>query len=117
MNKKITNQLEVAISKYVDIFCEKHELDFNYWVGGMSGTIGVFNDYFFSFDNVRLDLETDQPENQIFDWYEASLDENFKCNYKSWIMGFRPKDVKAKPQPTKCRCRSIREGHEPKRIK
>ena len=87
--------LDTVIQEYVNVFCKKHDIQFDYWVADLSGTICQMGDFFINFEDIRLDLETDQPKNQIFEWYEVTLDLALKnkptCNYYSWINGFRPK--------------------------
>ena len=85
MKKLPKKQLEENIKTYIDIFCRKHGIKFNGWVGGQSGTIGLFNDYYFDFENIRLDLETNQPEDRIFKWYDYDLEADEHINYYSWI--------------------------------
>lgn len=97
MNKKLKNNLEKSIQEYIDLFCKKQDIEFDYWVANLSGTIGVFGDYFLSFEDIRLDLETDQPVNAIFEWYEENLNLSTKefgynINYYSWIKGSRPEE-------------------------
>ena len=89
------DELETAIQHYVDVFCEKHELIFDYWVADLSGGVGQFGDYFFGFEDIRLDLETNQPVDVIFEWYDITLelamkDDTYGINYYSWIKGARP---------------------------
>lgn len=93
IKKVIYNQLEGAIQQYVDVFCTKHDIEFDFWVADLSGGIGQFGDFFFNFEDVRLDLETDQPKDEIFKWYDVALELNtenkFSMNYYSWIKGAR----------------------------
>ena len=99
INENTTKQLNKYITEYVDEFCKKHDIEFDYWVAGLIGTVGVFGDYFFSFEDIRLDLETNQEKRVIFEWYEENLDLsmkgcNYNINYYSWIKGARPeKDI------------------------
>lgn len=89
MIEEIKKTLNEAISNYVTKFCEKHELEFDYWVADLTGTIGVFGDYFFNFEDIRLDLEKDIPENKIFEWYDLSLELGMQnkpvINYYNWL--------------------------------
>jgi len=89
MIEETKNLLNEAISKYVANFCDKHELEFDYWVAGLTGTIGVFGDYFFNFEDIRLDLEKDVPEHKIFEWYDLSLELGMQnepiINYYTWL--------------------------------
>jgi len=93
ITEKDINNLNRSINKYVKVFCKKHELYFDYWVADLSGGIGVFGDYYIGFDDIRLDLETHQPEDEIFKWYDIALERGMKgesvMNYYSWIKGYR----------------------------
>lgn len=89
--------LRQAIKRYVTAFEEKHELQFEFWVGDMIGTVAMFSDYFFKFEDIIIDLETYQPGGQIFEWYNACIEhQNIKdptkthyINYSSWCKGAR----------------------------
>lgn len=98
--KKLKNDFECAVHAYMMAFCTKH--DYHYdpsdWVGGEKGigTIVLVGDMYFNFDDIRYDIDTDQPKDQIVKWYDYSyelslLGENtHNVNYEHWCMGFRP---------------------------
>ena len=96
LEEELTNTLDTCIQEYVNLFCNKHDMELDFWVADLSGTVGSFGDYFFGFEDIRLDLETNQPEEEIFKWYEANLELGMKnqsgINYYSWIKGYRPED-------------------------
>jgi len=97
LEEELTNILDTCIQEYVDLFCKKHDIEFNFWVADLSGTVGVFGDYYFGFEDIRLDLETNQPSDNIFEWYEENLNLSMKgcdynINYYSWIKGSRPEE-------------------------
>jgi len=95
--KKIIDKIDESIQDYIDLFCAKHDIEFDYWVADLTGTVGVFGDYYFGFEDIRLDLEKEQPEGEIFKWYEENLnlsmkDIDYNINYYSWIKGARPEE-------------------------
>jgi len=88
--------LEYSIFKYTDLFCVKHDIDHDeeYWVGGVKGGIISLRDMYLSFEDIRLDLEHDMPQEAIFDWYWNHYAEAKKrINYQSYINGLRTENV------------------------
>ena len=82
--------LNKSIQDYVNIFCKKHDLYFEFWVADLAGTIGCFsNEYYVDFETIRLDLEKDADKNVFFDWYEITLELGMKdepiINYYSYL--------------------------------
>jgi hypothetical protein len=88
--KELRNKLDTLLMQYVLIFADKHKMFFDYWIADLPGTIAVFGDYFFNFDDIRLDIDTNQDELVILEWYDATLTSKVKFNYFSWIKGYRP---------------------------
>lgn len=88
--EKEKQKLESAIQLYVDKFCKKHGLDFDFWVADLTGSVGCFsNDYYVGFETIRLDLETKQPKGKFFEWYDFSLGKSMEgkgtINYYSYL--------------------------------
>lgn len=100
MKKNLQQQYEQVVADYIEVFCNKQGLNFEYWVGDDIGGIADFGCiYFFNFDDIRLDIDTNQPENQIINWIEetienANSDAEKMINYRSWCMGLRYEDIK-----------------------
>lgn len=91
---KIKDQTIVAlnntIQKYVDLFCIKHALEFDYWVSDLTGTVASFSSsYFFNFENIRLDLEKGVNKSLIMQWYDEMLEisqsEEYTLNYYTFL--------------------------------
>ena len=83
---------EDVCMQYVQLFCKKHELEFDYWTANEVGTIAFMGDYVFNFQDIITDIEKNAPENEIIEWYDYTLrmhdDGKVGCmNYKSWLMG------------------------------
>lgn len=88
-NKPVKDTYEQSVKEYVDLFSEKHDMEFTGWAGDMIGTICFLNDYFFDFYDMRLDIDSGEPKESIIEWYIATTEEGLKCNYKSWVMGYK----------------------------
>lgn len=91
--EKSKAKLEEAIQEYVDAFCEKHEIELDFWISDQPGTIAQFGDYYFDFETIRFDLETFQPAEVLMEWYDATMELGVKqepiINYSSWLKGAR----------------------------
>ena len=94
--KKLKAKYEATCNKWVNLFCEKQDLEFSYWVADEIGGIACFIDeYFFNLSDIILDMNSNQPKGLILDWQNDGVDFNmFKetpkyINYKSYTMGLR----------------------------
>lgn len=85
----LKEQYEKIVNKYTDRFCKKHGLELDFWVADDIGGVAMLGDYFFSFNDIRLDIDTNQKKEAIFEWYEIMLESNVNINYYNWIKGFR----------------------------
>jgi len=80
-------RFEKAVAEYVKAFCKKHGLEFEFWVADLIGTVGSFSDYYFTMEDIRLDIDTKQPKGKIFDWYEHHLvKKNNHVNYYTYCL-------------------------------
>ena len=94
---RLQEEYNAVVNKYLLLFKRKQEIDFEGWVGDFVGEIATFGDMFFNFDDIRLDIDTDQPKDQIIDWYWETIENNPDypeskeklINYKSWCKGLR----------------------------
>lgn len=85
---------EIIVDKYLDKFCKKQGFDkkHGYWVGDRVGDIFDINSYFFSFDDIRLDVDNNVPKGKIIEWYDDNDYFNKKViNYESYLKGLRVK--------------------------
>ena len=91
--QKARKKLDKAIKVYVKAFCKKQDMEFRYWVADQTGGVAAIADHFFDFQDILLDIDTQQPKGLILKWYDAHMNaihsgkESF--NYKSWTMGYR----------------------------
>lgn len=93
--ERIRKKYVEACTRYVTLFCEKQELDFDFWVADRVGGTFFCGDYFFDIQDVIFDLETNQPKEAILDWYCENInDSNTKVSYLSYSNGLRVADVK-----------------------
>ena len=94
-------QYAAVCNEYVRRFCEKQGVEFDGWVGDDVGGIAGFScQYFFTIDEIALDMNTKQPERLILDWQSDGVDYNMfnekteYMNYKSYTMGLRYENLK-----------------------
>jgi hypothetical protein len=96
ISKEKAKQLyEDGCNAYLQLFCEKHEFDFedakDCWVGGDVGGMTSCGDYYVGMQTIIEDIDLDAPEDTFFKWYDYCLraDElglNVP-NFKSFIKG------------------------------
>lgn len=93
--KKIS-ELEKSFIKianeYIAKFEKKHGYEFSSWVSDEVGGIACFIDqYFFSFDDIRYDIDNNVKKGLIFQWQEDGIENGAKdnINFKSYVMGLR----------------------------
>lgn len=97
MKNTLKERYENLCNEYLKRFCEKQEMDFDDgWVGGTVGGIANIGDYYLSFDDIRLDIDTNQPKGVILSYYDHILEGHHKeppeyINYQSYINGIRIK--------------------------
>lgn len=91
---------EKACNEFIELFCSKQEMVFEFWVGGEIGECAVFGDLSFTFSDIVYDINTKQPKGLILKWYEDSVDYQLanpnksNINYFSYSKGLRHKDLK-----------------------
>lgn len=96
--KTLKNNFECAVHAYMMEFCKKHGFfyDKSEWVGDNIGGVIEVADYFFNFDDIRLDIDTEQKVGNIEAWHDYCVEvgciggDTISVNYNSWCMGYRP---------------------------
>jgi len=62
-------------NEWVDKFCKKQEIEFDYWVADEVGGIGSFiNQYFFTLSDIVYDIRTRQPKGLILQWQDEEME-------------------------------------------
>lgn len=94
--KKLKAKYEATCMEWVQLFCEKQDLEFSYWVADEVGGIACFIDeYFFNMSDIILDLNSNQPKGLILRWqdddinYHQSTGNSPNINYRAYTMGLR----------------------------
>ena len=94
-----------VVEKYIAKFEKKHGYEFSNWVSNEIGGIAVFiEQYFFNFDDIRMDIDNNVKKDLIFTWQEDGVEyamnnsneETTNINFKSYISGLRYSDLKSK---------------------
>ena len=92
---KLKSEYEYIVSKYIEIFCEKQDTEFEGWVGDTVGGIACFGDVmFFSFGDIVLDINSSQEKGLIINWiYDCCDNPDKSLNYYSYTKGLRFTDI------------------------
>jgi hypothetical protein len=95
MNKpdldKLKRRLEKAVMDYTEAFCKKHEVELDFWLLDQIGSLGCFGDYYFTFSDIKYDMDTDQPPRFIIQWQEDCVEKGCTyISYYSYSKGIRP---------------------------
>ena len=77
---------------YIMRFCEKHDLNFDGWVGDRVGGTAEIGDMLLDFSDIRFDVDTEQVVGKIEKWWDysyglAMLECPKTINYRSWCAG------------------------------
>lgn len=96
MKKEILKQnFEKACVDYIEYFCKKQDMYFEFWVADEVGGVACFGDYFFNLTDIILDIESEQPAELILDWQneisgqDPANGKSVFINYRSYIKGLR----------------------------
>lgn len=89
--KILQNRYNKVVDDYIQLFSNKQEIEFEFWVGDVVGGIASFGDiYFFSFSDILYDINTNQPKELILQWLYDGVDyPDININYYSYSKGLR----------------------------
>lgn len=84
-------EYEIMCQKYIDVFTEKQSMDKDGWTNYVGGIYGFNQIYFFNFDEIRWDIDTNQPPLLITDWFLEKIyeKEDKRISYVSYTKGLR----------------------------
>lgn len=91
--KKLKRQYEDACNEYLEVFCEKQEMQNFGWVSDDVGTSAVCGDLIFSMREIKLDIDTRQQVGTIIKWYDDNMINSKYINYYSYLKGLRVSDL------------------------
>ena len=87
---ELKQQYELVCNGYVKKFCEKQDMEFEGWVGDITGGVACCNDFYFKFQDIVWDINSKQPKGAIVNWYYENLEIPEKSiNYYSYTKGLR----------------------------
>jgi hypothetical protein len=88
MNKQ--ERYKSICTAYCNEFARKQSTRFDSWVGDYVGGKACFDGFVFDFEDVRFDIDTNQPRRLARMWYFANLDSFIKkgesIKYKDWVL-------------------------------
>ena len=82
-------------NEYLQRFCVKQGFDYepnDTWVAGNAGDYANIGDFYFSFEEIRYDIDNDIPKGKIIEWYDYTLETSMlglplRINYPSFCKG------------------------------
>lgn len=86
-NSELYREYAKICDKYIKAFEEKQDLDFEFWVGYDIGGVAAFEgDYYFSFENIIIDIERNAPTRKILEYHDTTCNDHYP-RYEHWLMG------------------------------
>ncbi len=84
---KLKEQLHSVISQYIDIFCDKQEVELDSFVNDDMLGIALVSDFYLNISDIIYDIDNEVEKGKIFKWYYASIDAHPKPfpNYKNYL--------------------------------
>jgi hypothetical protein len=87
----------LSVKDYVQMFCDKQDLQFDGWVGGdIGGIAGFAGEYHFNISDITFDIDKGCPPGLILRWQLEGIEAHLLnpgvhsfMNYKSYSMGLR----------------------------
>ena len=91
MKATLEKRYNAIVQEYIEQFCEKQDVVFDFWVADKVGDIACFGDVlFFNFSDIVFDINTKQPKGKIIDWLNYNLEyPDEYINYVSYANGGR----------------------------
>ena len=74
MTKNLKSRFEKVCNDYAKAFCEKQDVEIEYWVADDPSGICEIADLFINFNDMRLDIDENIPVGLIFEYYSEQLD-------------------------------------------
>lgn len=87
----LEEQYKKVVEEYIDVFAKKQSMDKNGWVDYVGGIYEFNQVYFFNFDEIKYDIDTNQPPLLITDWFLETIyeKEDKRISYVSYTKGLR----------------------------
>lgn len=79
--KELKERFNNIITEYVELFCIKHDIKFNYWIADRFGEVAEFNStYYINFREIKHDIDSNVEKDKFFEWYDFVLENHYKDN-------------------------------------
>lgn len=70
--KILKQNYENVCNEYVQEFCNKQDMSFEFWVDTIGG-IALCSDFYLNFNDIVYDINSKQPKARIIDWYNNTI--------------------------------------------
>lgn len=85
----IKQRYENCVMKYVEMFCNKHELDYDGWIGDYFGEVAYLSDIIADMNDIRFDIDNNIDKHLYKEHYYYNLENSKTINYRSYVKGAR----------------------------
>jgi len=91
---KLQSDYEKVCHAYMETFLKKQGMTDYFWAGDIIGGITFVEDYFFNFNDIVWDINSNQPKGTILNWHNENIANPEKSiNYFSYTKGLRNSDL------------------------
>ena len=90
--KELRSRYEIIVDQYLKLFCKKHDLEFDYWLGAdekIGGVAKFKGGYLMDFHYIKFDLHTDQPTPKIKEWNKSFMGADGYIDYINYCKGLK----------------------------
>jgi hypothetical protein len=95
MKKPLREKFQKIANKYIKQFVKKHGFEFDYFIGDNFEIASFIEQYTFSLDDIRYDIDNECKPGLIFQWQDDCVEFHFEgednpdINFRSYSMGMR----------------------------
>lgn len=85
--KTLIDKYESVVNEYLKEFEKKQDLEgyFEYWTADEVGSVACYGDYFFNFDDIRIDIDYNIPAGYLLDYSDYCVINEPLLNYRSFL--------------------------------
>ncbi len=82
---KLEKDYNKAVTRYVDEFSKKNDVDFDCWIADNVGEIACIGDYYIDFINIKTDIDCFTKPGSLFEYLDKELDFHLEKDKESFV--------------------------------